>query len=86
MQEAQHREDLIENKLLTLKQILENTQVKRNLTELIGMCYLLFTLQEVAQNSWKAMIDEDRLLQRLENLEGQLMTYVKVIIFQIKSV
>lgn len=34
--------------------------------------------QEAATHSWKAMIDEDRLLQRLETLEAQLTTYAKV--------
>ena len=35
-------------------------------------------LQEAATQSWNAMIDEDRLLQRLETLEAQLTTYSKV--------
>lgn len=40
--------------------------------------YLDICLQEAATQSWNAMIDEDRLLQRLETLEAQLTTYSKV--------
>ncbi|KAK3860208.1 hypothetical protein Pcinc_033728 [Petrolisthes cinctipes] len=38
---------------------------------------LVSSTQEAATHSWKAMIDEDRLLQRLETLEAQLTTYAK---------
>ncbi|CAL4067131.1 unnamed protein product, partial [Meganyctiphanes norvegica] len=38
---------------------------------------LIINIQEAAGHSWSAMIDEDRLLQRLETLEAQLTTYAK---------
>ncbi|RXG70239.1 Sarcolemmal membrane-associated protein [Armadillidium vulgare] len=58
LQEAQHREELIESKLSSFQQIITS-------------------IQEAASQSWTAMIDEDRLLQRLETLEDQLATYSK---------
>lgn len=46
-------------------------------TKLAALQRLVSSTQEAATHSWKAMIDEDRLLQRLETLEGQLTTYAK---------
>ncbi|XP_042227921.1 sarcolemmal membrane-associated protein-like isoform X3 [Homarus americanus] len=46
-------------------------------TKLATLQRLVSSTQEAATHSWKAMIDEDRLLQRLETLEGQLTTYAK---------
>ena len=58
-QEAQHREQMLEQKLATLQRVLASTQ-------------------EASENSWQALIDEDRLLSRLEVLENQLRAYSKV--------
>ncbi|XP_071551462.1 uncharacterized protein Slmap [Panulirus ornatus] len=46
-------------------------------TKLATLQRLVASTQEAATHSWKAMIDEDRLLQRLETLEAQLTTYAK---------
>lgn len=46
-------------------------------TKLAALQRLVSSTQEAATHSWKAMIDEDRLLQRLETLEAQLTTYAK---------
>ncbi|XP_069167207.1 sarcolemmal membrane-associated protein isoform X2 [Procambarus clarkii] len=46
-------------------------------TKLATLQRLVSSTQEAATHSWKAMIDEDRLLQRLETLEAQLTTYAK---------
>lgn len=58
LQEALHREKMLEQKLGTLQQLVNNTQ-------------------EASENGWQALIDEDRLLSRLEVLENQLHTYSK---------
>ena len=39
---------------------------------------LLLSTQEASESSWKALIDEDRLLSRIEMLESQLQLYSKV--------
>ncbi|XP_063597589.1 sarcolemmal membrane-associated protein-like isoform X2 [Penaeus indicus] len=46
-------------------------------TKLATLQRLVSSTQEAATQSWNAMIDEDRLLQRLETLEAQLTTYSK---------
>lgn len=53
LQEALHREQILENKLITLQKVMSSTQ-------------------EASDNGWKALIDEDRLLSRIETLESQL--------------
>merc|ERR1711976_186129 len=58
LQEALHREQMLENKLATLQRLIENTQ-------------------EASESGWQALIDEDRLLSRLEVLENQLAAYSK---------
>ncbi|XP_055999766.1 sarcolemmal membrane-associated protein-like isoform X5 [Ostrea edulis] len=58
LQEALHREKMLEQKLSTLQQLVDNTQ-------------------EASENGWQALIDEDRLLSRLEVLENQLHIYSK---------
>ncbi|CAL1527158.1 unnamed protein product, partial [Lymnaea stagnalis] len=58
LQEALHREKMLEQKLLTLRQLVHNTQ-------------------EAAESGWQALIDEDKLLSRLEMLENQLHIYSK---------
>ncbi|XP_061187417.1 sarcolemmal membrane-associated protein-like isoform X4 [Saccostrea echinata] len=58
LQEALHREKMLEQKLGTLQQLVDNTQ-------------------EASENGWQALIDEDRLLSRLEVLENQLHIYSK---------
>ncbi|XP_071141771.1 sarcolemmal membrane-associated protein-like isoform X16 [Mytilus edulis] len=58
LQEALHREKMLEQKFSTLQQLLNNTQ-------------------ESSEDGWQALIDEDRLLSRLEVLENQLHTYSK---------
>jgi chromosome segregation ATPase len=58
LQEALHREQMLENKLATLQRLVANTQ-------------------EASETGWQALIDEDRLLSRLEVLENQLQTYSK---------
>lgn len=39
---------------------------------------LVDNTQEASENGWQALIDEDRLLSRLEVLENQLHIYSKV--------
>ncbi|XP_051957378.1 sarcolemma associated protein a isoform X1 [Xyrauchen texanus] len=58
LQEALHREQMLEQKLATLQRLLASTQ-------------------EASENSWQALIDEDRLLSRLEVMGNQLQAYSK---------
>lgn len=58
IQEALHREQIIENKMATLQRVVAGTQ-------------------EATENNWKAMIEEDRLLNRIETLEAQLQACAK---------
>ncbi|XP_068197743.1 sarcolemma associated protein a isoform X5 [Antennarius striatus] len=58
LQEALHREQMLEQKLATLQRLLANTQ-------------------EASESSWQALIDEDRLLSRLEVMGSQLQVYSK---------
>nr|XP_061796947.1 sarcolemmal membrane-associated protein-like isoform X4 [Nerophis lumbriciformis] len=58
LQEALHREQMLEQKLATLQRLLVNTQ-------------------EASESSWQALIDEDRLLSRLEVMGSQLQAYSK---------
>ncbi|ELU00737.1 hypothetical protein CAPTEDRAFT_118963 [Capitella teleta] len=58
LQEALHREQMMEKKLLTLQRLIDRTQ-------------------EASESGWQALIDEDRLLSRLEVLENQLAVYSK---------
>ncbi|XP_045166348.2 sarcolemmal membrane-associated protein-like isoform X3 [Mercenaria mercenaria] len=58
LQEALHREKMLEQKLSTLQKLVQNTQ-------------------ESSEGGWQALIDEDRLLSRLEVLENQLHAYSK---------
>ncbi|KAG8185736.1 hypothetical protein JTE90_000722 [Oedothorax gibbosus] len=55
LQEALHREQVLENKLGTLQKVVANTQDESDI-------------------GWKALIEEDRLLSRIETLESQLQT------------
>ena len=59
LQEALHREQMLENKLAALQRLIENTQ-------------------SCSESGWQALIDEDRLLSRIEVLENQLQAYAKV--------
>uniref|UniRef100_A0A669DQ33 Sarcolemmal membrane-associated protein n=1 Tax=Oreochromis niloticus TaxID=8128 RepID=A0A669DQ33_ORENI len=58
LQEALHREQMLEQKLATLQR-------------------LLATTQEASESSWQALIDEDRLLSRLEVMGSQIQAYSK---------
>ncbi|XP_068604425.1 sarcolemma associated protein a [Brachionichthys hirsutus] len=58
LQEALHREQMLEQKLATLQRLLANTQ-------------------EASESSWQALIDEDRLLSRLEVMGSQLQVHSK---------
>ncbi|CAH1783910.1 unnamed protein product [Owenia fusiformis] len=58
LQEALHREQMLENKLATLQRLVQGTQ-------------------EASEQGWQALVDEDRLLSRLEVLENQLQAYAK---------
>ncbi|XP_028260967.1 sarcolemma associated protein a isoform X7 [Parambassis ranga] len=58
LQEALHREQMLEQKLATLQR-------------------LLATTQEASESSWQALIDEDRLLSRLEVMGSQLQAHSK---------
>nr|XP_005997823.1 PREDICTED: sarcolemmal membrane-associated protein isoform X6 [Latimeria chalumnae] len=58
LQEALHREQMLEQKLATLQRLLASTQ-------------------EASDSSWQALIDEDRLLSRLEVMGNQLQAYSK---------
>ncbi|OCT83504.1 sarcolemmal membrane-associated protein isoform X2 [Xenopus laevis] len=58
LQEALHREQMLEQKLATLQRLLANTQ-------------------EASDTSCQALIDEDRLLSRLEVMGNQLQAYSK---------
>ncbi|KAF1467199.1 Sarcolemmal membrane-associated protein, partial [Pygoscelis antarcticus] len=58
LQEALHREQMLEQKLATLQRLLAVTQ-------------------EASDTSWQALIDEDRLLSRLEVMGNQLQACTK---------
>ncbi|XP_035242670.1 sarcolemma associated protein a isoform X9 [Anguilla anguilla] len=58
LQEALHREQMLEQKLATLQRLLASTQ-------------------EASESSWQALIDEDRLLSRLEVMGNQLQAFSK---------
>jgi len=58
IQEALAREQLLENKLISLQRLIADTEGASN-------------------QGWKALMDEDRLLTRVEILESQLTTYGK---------
>ncbi|XP_063072242.1 sarcolemma associated protein a isoform X1 [Engraulis encrasicolus] len=58
LQEALHREQMLEQKLATLQRLLTSTQ-------------------EASESSWQALIDEDRLLSRLEVMGNQLQAFSK---------
>merc|ERR1719347_2051749 len=58
IQESLAREQLLENKMLGLQRLVEETE-------------------HASQVGWKALMDEDRLLTRVEILESQLTTYGK---------
>ncbi|XP_068940365.1 sarcolemmal membrane-associated protein isoform X2 [Petaurus breviceps papuanus] len=58
LQEALHREQMLEQKLATLQRLLAITQ-------------------EASDSSWQALIDEDRLLSRLEVMGNQLQVCSK---------
>jgi len=58
IQEALAREQLLENKLVSLQRLIAETEGASN-------------------QGWKALMDEDRLLTRVEILESQLTTYGK---------
>ncbi|XP_078517691.1 sarcolemmal membrane-associated protein isoform X7 [Lissotriton helveticus] len=58
LQEALHREQMLEQKLATLQRLLANTQ-------------------DASDSSWQALIDEDRLLSRLEAMGNQLQACSK---------
>ncbi|XP_052465188.1 sarcolemmal membrane-associated protein isoform X4 [Carassius gibelio] len=58
LQEALHREQMLEQKLATLQRLLASTQ-------------------EASESSWQALIDEDRLLSKLEVMGNQLQAYSK---------
>lgn len=58
IQESLAREQLLENKILGLQRLVEETE-------------------HASQVGWKALMDEDRLLTRVEILESQLTTYGK---------
>ncbi|XP_076358602.1 uncharacterized protein LOC143251120 isoform X2 [Tachypleus tridentatus] len=53
LQEALHREQILETKLATLQRVVSSSQ-------------------EASDSGWKVLIDEDRLLSRIETLESQL--------------
>jgi len=48
-------------------------------SKLAALQILLNCTQEASENSWRALIDEDRLLSRIEMLEGQLQLFSKVV-------
>lgn len=58
LQEALHREQILESKLAALQK-------------------LVVLAQDSSENGWQALIDEDRLLSRLEMLENRLLIYSK---------
>ncbi|XP_033647310.1 sarcolemmal membrane-associated protein-like isoform X2 [Asterias rubens] len=58
-----------------LKEALHREQMLEQ--KLAGLQRLLTSTQEASENSWQALIDEDRLLSRLEVLESQLRAYSK---------
>ncbi|PKU42215.1 sarcolemmal membrane-associated protein [Limosa lapponica baueri] len=62
LQEALHREQMLEQKLATLQRLLAVTQ-------------------EASDTSWQALIDEDRLLSRLEVMGNQLQACSKSLVF-----
>ncbi|XP_038067295.1 sarcolemmal membrane-associated protein-like isoform X2 [Patiria miniata] len=58
-----------------LKEALHREQMLEQ--KLAGLQRLLSSTQEASECSWQALIDEDRLLSRLEVLESQLRAYSK---------
>jgi hypothetical protein len=56
LEEASHREQMLETKLATLQRIVDDTQLSSSL-------------------SWQALVDEDRMLTRLEMMESQLAVF-----------
>ena len=46
--------------------------------KLITLQRLVDTTREASETTWRALIDEDRLLSRVEILENQLQMYSKV--------
>ncbi|XP_022081361.1 sarcolemmal membrane-associated protein-like isoform X2 [Acanthaster planci] len=58
-----------------LKEALHREQMLEQ--KLAGLQRLLSSTQEASESSWQALIDEDRLLSRLEVLESQLRAYSK---------
>ena len=46
--------------------------------KLVALQRLVSSTQEATDSSWQALIDEDRLLSRLEVVENQLRAYSKV--------
>ncbi|KAF2369038.1 Forkhead-associated (FHA) domain [Trinorchestia longiramus] len=93
LQEAHFREAAISNKLQALTDIMQATQVnyKSAFEELdqrtnnlipsssdpAPYLHRLCRPQEAASHSWSAMIGEDRLLQKLDMMEAQLLAYTK---------
>lgn len=47
-------------------------------TKLFALQEVLNSIKEAADQGWKALIAEDRLLTRVETLENQLQAYSKV--------
>nr|XP_039266177.1 sarcolemmal membrane-associated protein-like isoform X2 [Styela clava] len=60
LQEALHREQMLEQKLALLQRLVSDSH-------------------ETSEKGWQALIDEDKLLSRLEFLENQLQTYAKTL-------
>uniref|UniRef100_A0A915ICW6 Sarcolemmal membrane-associated protein n=1 Tax=Romanomermis culicivorax TaxID=13658 RepID=A0A915ICW6_ROMCU len=65
--------------LYQLQQYIKEAVYREQLIEskLSTLQNLLSATQEASENSWRALIDEDRLLSRIEMLEGQLLAFSK---------
>lgn len=46
---------------------------------------LVSNTQDASESSWQALIDEDRLVSRLEVLENQLRAYSKVSVYSVTA-
>lgn len=65
--------------LYQLQQYIKEAVYREQLIEskLAALQNLLNCTQDASENSWRALIDEDRLLSRIEMLEGQLQVFAK---------
>ncbi|VDP51482.1 unnamed protein product [Soboliphyme baturini] len=74
-------ESLNFQELYQLRQYITEANTRQQVIEskLVAMQTLVSKTQQASENCWQALIDEDRLLSKIEILESQLSIYTKVI-------